>query len=340
MRPTVKDLAREAGVSLSTVDRVLNERPNVSRETAAKVNEAIARIDFVRNIAAANLARRKTYRYRFVLPGSGDEYLRELLDRVAEAGAALHSDLTVVETVQIPSGDPHLVANHLASVGAGDLDGVAVMAPESPQVRDAMARLFQRGIKVVQFLSGQEKLDDLDFVGVDNFAAGATAGRIVGRFLGGARGKVMVISETMRSLDSIERRHGFDEVINSDFTGLTVLPSLETHGDARHAERIVGRVFGHQEDVVALYVMSSEARIPLLSAAAAGRAGGLTTVVHERTPFSEEALRSEKIDAIIAQDPGHAVRSAIRILRARTDGREILASQEKLRIEVLLKENL
>jgi LacI family transcriptional regulator len=66
----------------------------------------------------------------------------------------------------------------------------------------------------------------------------------------------------------------------------------------------------------------------------------LTIVVHERTPFSEEALKDERIDAIIAQDPGHAVRSAIRIMRARLEQREPIASQEKIRIEVLLKENI
>jgi LacI family transcriptional regulator len=62
--------------------------------------------------------------------------------------------------------------------------------------------------------------------------------------------------------------------------------------------------------------------------------------VSMRTPFSEQSLRHDDIDAIIAQDPGHAVRSAIRILRARSDMREPIASQEKIRIEILLKENI
>jgi hypothetical protein len=59
-----------------------------------------------------------------------------------------------------------------------------------------------------------------------------------------------------------------------------------------------------------------------------------------RTPFTEAALQSRQIDAIITQDPGHLVRSAIRILRARKDRREILGSQEKIRIEILIKENI
>ncbi len=48
----------------------------------------------------------------------------------------------------------------------------------------------------------------------------------------------------------------------------------------------------------------------------------------------------EKISAIIAQNPGHAVRSAVRIMLARADLRDPLASQEKIRTEVLFRENL
>ncbi|WP_184469356.1 LacI family DNA-binding transcriptional regulator [Rhizobium esperanzae] len=340
MRPTAKDLAEAAGVSLATVDRVLNDRPNVSKKAVRSVHEAIERIGFIRNPAAVSLARNKSYRFRFVLPKSGDLYLRELLRRVKELGQALKGDLTDIDYVQIPTDDAHGVAKYLAGIGEEELDGVALMAPESPQVRDAVARLLERNIKVVQFLSGQEKLPAADFVGVDNFAAGATAGKLIGTFACRAPGKVMVVAETMQSLDSIQRRHGFDTIINERFPFLRSLPSIETHADERRANEIIGRVLENNKDIIAVYVLSSEARIPLSATAANVDLVNLAVVVHERTPFSEEALRDDRIDAVIAQDPGHAVRSAIRIMRARSDAREPLAEQERIRIEVLLKENL
>ncbi|PDT05790.1 LacI family transcriptional regulator [Rhizobium chutanense] len=340
MRPTAKDLAEAAGVSLATVDRVLNDRPNVSRKAVHSVHEAIERIGFIRNPAAVSLARNKSYRFRFVLPKSGDLYLRELLRRVRELGQALKGDLTDIDYVQIPTDDAHGVAKYLAGIGEEELDGVALMAPESPQVRDAVARLLERNIRVVQFLSGQEKLPAADFVGVDNFAAGATAGKLIGTFACRKPGKVMVVAETMQSLDSIQRRHGFDTIINERFPFLRALPSIETHADERRANEIIGRMLENNKDIIAVYVLSSEARIPLSATAAKVDLVNLAVVAHERTPFSEEALRDDRIDAVIAQDPGHAVRSAIRIMRARTDAREPLAEQERIRIEVLLKENL
>lgn len=340
MRPTTKDLAKAAGVSLATVDRVLNERPNVGKASARKVAEAIEKLGFVRNVAAVNLARNRTYKFRFVLPNAGDEYLKELLHQVEETNKSLVADFVALDVVQIAVDDPHHVANYLATLDLSSVDGVAIMAPESPQVRDAMTRLRERGIKLVQFLSGQEKLEDVDFVGVDNFAAGATAGRIVGRFHPNQSGQVLVIAETMQAQDSIERRIGFDRIINDKFNSLSCLPSLETHGDPVRAKRIIERSFQFNHNIVAVYVLSSEARIPITAVAECADLHKLTVVVHERTPFTEDAIHTDCIDAIIGQNPGHAVRSAVRIMRARTEFREPVASQEKIRIEVLFKENL
>ena len=56
VKPTVHDIAREAGVSLATVDRVLNARPGVRQITVARVQEAIRSLGYVRDLTAANLA--------------------------------------------------------------------------------------------------------------------------------------------------------------------------------------------------------------------------------------------------------------------------------------------
>lgn len=79
--------------------------------------------------------------------------------------------------MHIKDEDPHQIADTLGALDPAKVDGVAIMAPESPQVRDAKARLTQRGIEAAAFLSGQITMADEVFVGIDNHAAGATAGR-------------------------------------------------------------------------------------------------------------------------------------------------------------------
>ena len=342
MRPTTKDLARTAGVSLATVDRVLNSRAGVRQETVDAVTAAVERLGFVRNLSAANLARGRTYRFEFLLPLHGDQFLDSVVARVDEARHAFAAEFVDLRVSRRISDDPHQIARLLSGIDLETLDGIALMAPESPQVRDATARLRERGVQVVHFGSGPPT--GLDFVGVDNRAAGATAGRLMGRFCQGPNwqkgGEILVITETMNARDSLERRQGFDRVLTRDYPGLTALPSLETHGDPARTRAVVRTACAGHPQIIGAYVLSSESRPALEAIAEAASLMDLTIIAHERTPFSEGWLLDGRLDAVIAQNPGHLVRSAIRVLRARCDDREPIASQEEIRIEILLAENL
>ncbi len=340
MRPTTKDLAKAAGVSLATVDRVLNGRPGVRKATVDAVNEAIKNIGFVRNISAANLARNRVYRLAFLLPKSGDEFLMTLIRNIDEARPVFENDSVQVDVRQALENDPHQISSLLSALDPETIDGVAIIAPESPQVRDAMMRLEERGIHVVELISGQPGAHPTAFVGIDSNKAGATAGRLLGRFLGGRTGQVLVISETMNARDSIERRLGFDGVLTGDFPNLTALPSLETYGDTDRAKQIVANAYENFANIVGCYVLCSEARDPLEAIAAHSDASSQVIIAHERTRSTEAFLRGGTLDALIAQDPGHLVRSASRLLRASCDGRKTIASQEHIRIEILIRENL
>lgn len=113
MRPTTKDLAKEAGVSLATVDRVLNGRSGVKERTIKAVNEAIEKIGFVRNMQAANLARSKSYRFRFILPDTGGEFVKKLLASIEEANQSFSPESTSAQGIQIAVNDPHAISNYL-----------------------------------------------------------------------------------------------------------------------------------------------------------------------------------------------------------------------------------
>ena len=78
MRPTVHDIAAEAGVSLATVDRVLNARPGVRQKTVDKVEAAVERLGYERDVTAANLAKKRIYPLVFILPEGPNSFMRGL----------------------------------------------------------------------------------------------------------------------------------------------------------------------------------------------------------------------------------------------------------------------
>ncbi|RYH02888.1 MAG: LacI family transcriptional regulator, partial [Alphaproteobacteria bacterium] len=85
MRPTVHDIAETAGVSLATVDRVLNRRPGVKAATRERVEAAIKKIGFVRDMAAANLAKGRIYPLAFVIPRGNNSFMEGLMHEVEQA---------------------------------------------------------------------------------------------------------------------------------------------------------------------------------------------------------------------------------------------------------------
>lgn len=339
LRPTTKDLAKAAGVSRATVDRVLNGRDGVKQETVDRVNHAISALGFVRNLQAANLAKSQSYRFIFALPRSGDQFLDQIIHRIQEAETLFSADHIWCDVHHIDENDPHSISTYLSSLTKTDVAGVAIMSPESPQVRDAIIRLQERGVAALPFISNQTMMD-ADWVGIDNRAAGATAGLLMGKFVAERRGTVMVIAESMQSRDSLERRLGFDQEICDSFPRLHALPSLETYGNADRAHAIIGASLQAHPDIVGIYVMASEARTPLSIVADMQVPRGAVRIAHERTPFTEQALRDRTLDGVIAQDAGHLVRSAIRRLKGIVDRRKTLRSQEQIRIEILLRTNI
>jgi len=340
LRPTVIDIAREAGVSLATVDRVLNARPGVRDKTIAAVNEAIARLGYVRDVAAANLARGRTYRIAFVLPDTESQFVQTLAHAAETAGGPASGFRTEVLAVRFPAEDPHALAAALRILPDRDVAGVAVMAPETPVLRDAIRALRARGVAVVALVSDLPNTERDHFVGIDNRAAGRTAAVLMGRFLPQGARPVMVLAQSMLLRESIERRLGFDEVMLRDFPEVTVLPTLESHGSGHLLQQVVAELLRNTPQVGGIYLMGSGQRA--LSAVLEQIAPTPRPVIvsHELTPHARDALRQGRMDAVITQNVGHLVRSALRVLRAKTDRMPIDAGQERIRIEIVIRENL
>jgi LacI family transcriptional regulator len=339
-RPTVHDIAREAGVSLATVDRVLNGRPRVRESSIKLVQTAVEKLGYVRDVSAANLAKRKQYRFAFVIPDSKSEFVGTIRDALGEASQSPGPDRISVGAIVVPADDPNATARILSGIDAEHFDGVAIMCPESPQVRDAVMRLKQAGLAVVALVSDLPSSARDHFVGVDNVAAGRTAGALMGRFLGAKPGKVLVVSGSLLSRDSLERRHGFDSILAERFPAVEILPTIESRDDNQRLISIIKQVVATHRDVIGIYALGSGNTAILDVLRATGKIGGCTLIMHELTPSTRAALDAEEVDAVIMQNVGHLVRSSIRVLRAYVDKSGFVGSQEKIRIEIVMKENL
>ena len=84
---TIRDVAKRAGVAVSTVSKVINKYPSVSEDTIARVNEAIAELHFIPNSVAASLSSKQSGRVAVLTDPDGQTalILREISAESAPA---------------------------------------------------------------------------------------------------------------------------------------------------------------------------------------------------------------------------------------------------------------
>ncbi len=336
---TTQDVARAAGVSIATVDRVINKRPGVRPVTVERVEDAVRRLDYQPDRLAARLARARDYRFCFVLPTGPNMFMQGLHDEVVGTGQRVKPDRIEIFAESTDVFDGPRLAEKLTALG-DDYDGVAVVALDHPAVREAINGLVEAGVKVATLVSDAPGSRRQHFVGVDNSAAGRTAGSLLGRFLGGRRGKVGLIAGSLALRDHMERQFGFEQVLAQEFPDLEILPVREGRDDFARVEAVARELLADCPDLIGLYNVGAGNRGIVAALEAAGRQDEVVFIAHELTAYSRKALVRGSIDAIINQDAGHEVRSATRVLLALTDGEEIVPGQERIRIDIFIRDNL
>jgi LacI family transcriptional regulator len=326
-------------VSLATVDRVLNNRPGVRVGTAERVREACERLGYSPNLFAARLARGASYRLAFVLPTGANRFMLDLAEQVKRAKDHFASQRAYLDVVHADVFDPKALAAALERLG-DTYQGVAVVALDHPRVRRAIDGLTVRGVRVATLVSDVPTSKRLRYVGIDNVAAGRTAGTLLGRFVASRKGPVGVILGSTKLSDHAERLRGFGEVLSRDHRHLQMLPARAGRDDDEASAAVAAALLTEHPDLVALYSIGAGNAGVVHALKATGRAREIVFIGHELSEQARDWLCCGTMDAVINQDAGHEVRSAARVLLADLAGERILPDQERIRIEIFLRDNL
>jgi LacI family transcriptional regulator len=340
---TLRDIARQAGVSLATVDRVLHNRPGVRPDTVRRVKETIERNSFQPHVAAAELARGRARRFAFVMPSGPNLFMQQIQSYLREMSAWLSARRLAVEMVATDVFDASVLASSLEAL-VGGYDGVAVVALDHPSVRAAINDLVDGGAKVVTLVSDVPSSRRHHYVGIDNIAAGRTAGALVGRLVGPpsgvSPGKVAIVAGSQGLRDHAERIFGFNQVMASEFSGLSVLPVLEGRDEDERSAQLLAWLLGKHPDIVGLYNVGAGTQGVAKALFDSGREKQIVFVGHDVTVLTRKLLLQGVMDAAISQNPGHEARAAVRVLLALARSEPILSEQEKIRIDIVMRDNL
>lgn len=333
-------VAREAGVSVATVDRVIHGRPGVKPHTADHIMAVIERMENGEsNVTSIAEARPDNLYFDIVLPIGTNAFFNHLEEEIREyANRPANSGLSV-RIHRIKGFDPDVLAESIEHI-ARQTDGIAVVAIESPQVRDAVNRAVQKKIPVVTLVSDLSGSRRMGYIGMDNRAGGRTAGYLMGRFLSNIEGTILMLAGSPMLRDHEEREMGFRRVLGEHFQNLEIISYLEDRDDDETAYQQVKKIIGEYPDLVGIYDIGAGTQGIARALTEAGRSDEIVFIGHELTRFSREFLIDGVMDAVIDQVPGKEARMLIDMLERFATGENGEYDSETAPVSVYFRENL
>lgn len=299
-RPTIQDLADAAGVSVATVDRVLNGRLKVREETARKVSEAAQRIGYhgVNLIEQRLRADLPELRMGFVLQKERHAFYQTLAAEITHAAEQLARTRGRARVTFAQSQSPAETAKLMLQM-ADKADAVGAVAVNHSRVTEAVIALQDKGIPTYAMFNDFAQGERTGYVGMNNMKVG----RIAAWMLGTAAprpGKIAVFVGGPRWHGHALRETGFRSHFREarpEFHLMETLVNMETRKLTYDATRTLLK---ENSDLVGLYLAGGGMEGAIQAIRELRKPGEVAMVVNELTPESRSALSDGFLTMVIA----------------------------------------
>lgn len=340
-RPTIADVARAAGVSVATVDRVLNARSRVREETARRVYEAARRIGYH---AAALIGQRMQaelpeLRVGVVLHKEKQAFYQAFRREIEHAVRSARGIRGQVFIEFAPSQSPGDFARLMRGM-EGRVDVMAATAVTHVEISDAVSHLQDCGIPCFALLNDFAQGIRQSYVGLNNLKVGRIAAHMIATAVH-RPGKIAVFVGGYRWHGHELRETGFRSYFREfapQFTVLDTLVNLETRQLTYEATL---DLLSRHPDLRGIYCAGGGMEGAIAALREARAPGEVALVVNEITPESRSALADRYVTMVIATPLAELCRDLVGLMiEARQGGVSRTPGQHFLGPDLYLPESV
>ncbi|WP_158664908.1 LacI family DNA-binding transcriptional regulator [Pseudomonas sp. SWI44] len=321
-------VAELAGVSLSTVDRVLNERGSVSDAKRRKVLNAARALDLRRVLPSPVHG---LLRFDLLMVESSTDHYRRVAAAFTRQAQLLRSRL-VLQRQTWDERDPQQLLDFIAKPRTAR-QGLIVVAHDLPVIRAALQAQIDQGVPVVLLTSSLSGLTGATFIGIDNHMAGRSAGRLLAQWVLPERGQVLLITNSLLYHAHQARVGGFLQVLRERAPHLAISHPVECHDNDYMTAQAVRDAVEDGQPLAAIYNTGS---------GSAGIRKALLEldlrpvwITHEASQQHADFLREGLLSLVLDQDPECQAEAAIQhLLYANGDLQSPAQAAPQLRIVI------
>ncbi|MCD0468951.1 LacI family DNA-binding transcriptional regulator [Flavobacterium sp. JAS] len=226
---TIKDIAKMAGVSKGTVDRVLHNRGKVSPAALDKINEVLNVIDYQPNLIARNLKNTKIYRICVLLPDPEiDSYWLPCVNGIQEAITEFKAYSVVIETHYFNPESTKSFLNANENIIKKSPDAVLLAPFFYKETLEVLKQYDELNIIVNTFNNQIEGKSIKSFVGQDLYKSGRVAASLMNLILSDGQIAIIHIDESLKNAVHMqEKEKGFRSYFNEKNTSAFSLTTLK-----------------------------------------------------------------------------------------------------------------
>lgn len=298
-RPTIADVAKQAGVSISTVDRVLNGRAPVRSDTATRIQAAAEALGF----HAAGVLRERVKGVQpkctlgFLLQEPQSSFYRALGHALEEAVEAVTSIRGQARIVYLDDISPEAVSEKMRELGE-QVDALAVVAGDHPLIAACVEQLATRQVPVYAMLTDLSTPLRAGFIGLDNRRKGRIAAWFITQ-LAKEPGPIAIFVGSHRIQCQELCEMSFRSYVRELAPEFEVLEPIVTMESTQVAMEGMRDILRRHPDLAGFYVVGSGVD-GVLHALQAEAVGPIIGVGHEQTPATRQGLLSRKLHAALS----------------------------------------
>jgi LacI family transcriptional regulator len=340
-RPTIKDLAKAAGVSVATVNRVIGGTGDVRPATMGRVRDAAQAIGFYGLGAIENRvgAARPKYRFGVLLQQPTRTFYKDLAGALRSAADRVPDADVEVQIEFLEELSPQNIATRMITLGER-CNAISVVAAVHPMVTQAVEDLQKRGVPVFALISQLAATGDVHYVGLDNWKVGRTSAWAF-QHICKAPGKLGILVGNHRYRCQEMNESGFRSYFREFASEFTLLEPLTTFESSAVAQEMTERLLRANPDLAGLYVAGGGISGALAALRASDRAGKIVVVGYQLMDNTRAALLDGTLTMVIShpltQLSDEAIQGMIKASDKKAAGRTYTSV---LPFEIYTRENI